>query len=139
MQNYYISSKIIKDNCSSNQRLLPNPASQPPQIILSLQSLVSCNKPKSTKGGKSLQVQAPKILKHYIRKHTSFNDLWIALLKSELNGGCDLKIPISAPSRMHHSEPSISANNPDLLEVCCSKIQSSNCLTRSVNSVSHTK
>ncbi|XP_031738083.1 uncharacterized protein LOC116402658 [Cucumis sativus] len=128
MQNYDISSKIIKDDCSrSNQRPLPNPASTDPSL-----PLVSgfCNKPKSTKGGNSLQVHAPKILKHYIRKHTSFNNIWTALLKSELDGGCDLKIPISAPSRMHRSEPSISANNPDLLEVYCSKIQSSNCLTR---------
>ncbi|TYK02777.1 Transposon TX1 uncharacterized [Cucumis melo var. makuwa] len=42
------------------------------------------NRFKNTKGSKASHV--PKILKHYIRKQTSFNNVWTALLKSEFNG-----------------------------------------------------
>ena len=99
MQNYDFSSKVINENnFPSNQRQFSNLASTAPSPSV----YGFCNKTNSSQGDKSLQVQASKILKHYSRKHTSFNNLWTALLKSELNGGCDINIP------------SISANNPDL-------------------------
>ena len=136
MQNYEISSKVIKDySFSSNQWQLPILASTNPSPSVS----GFCNKTNPSQGDKALQVHASKILKHYSRKHTSFNNLWTALLKSELNGGCDIKLPFSAPSRKHKSKPSIFANNLDLLEVCNSRIQTSNCLSRSVNSGSPVK
>ena len=44
---------------------------------------------KCAKGSKSSH--APKILKHYMRKQTSFNNIWTALLTSELNGHVTIK------------------------------------------------
>ena len=135
MQNYEFSSKVIKENnFPSNRRQFSNLASSVPSPSV----YGFCNKTNSLQGDKSPLVQAPKILKHYSRKHT-FNNLWTALLKSELNGGCDIKIPSSALPRKHNLEPSISANNPDLLEVCSSKIQTSICLSRSAHSCSPIK
>ena len=56
-------------------------------------------------------------LKHYIRKQTSFNNIWTVLLKSELNGVCSLKAISSASFQNHPLKPSISDKNPNLLEV----------------------
>ena len=121
MNNYDISSKIIKENFSPpSQQLSPFLANSSPSPPVS----GFCKRPKSAKGSNFFQ--APKILKHYIRKRTSFNNLWTALLKSEFNDGCALKVPLLVPSRIHRFEPSISECNPDLLEVYSSKIRTSN-------------
>ena len=73
---------------------------------------------------------APKILKHYICKQTSFNNLWTALLKSKLNGACDLKVPPLDSLQIHPIKHSISDKNPDLLELYCSKVQAPECFIR---------
>lgn len=49
--------------------------------------------------------------------------MWTAPLKSESNGVCELKIPLLDSFRNNAIKHSVSANNPDLLEVYSSKIQ----------------
>ena len=95
------------------------------------------NYSKCGKDSKSSHI--PKILKHYIRKQTSFNNVWTALLKSELNGVCDLKIPPLDCFRNNTIKHSVSANNPNLLEVYSSKIQAPESFSRLVNSTSPSK
>ena len=92
---------------------------------------------KCAKGSKS--THAPKIIKHCICKQTSFNNVWTALLKSELNGVCDLKVLSSDYSRNHPLKHSISDKNPDLLEVYNSKVQAPECFIRSVKADSSSK
>ena len=95
------------------------------------------NHPKCEKGSKSSLT--PKILEHYIRKQTSFNNVWTALIKSELNGICDLKISPLDSFRNNTIEHSVSVNNLDLLEVYSSKIQVPEHFSNSVNSASPSK
>ena len=92
------------------------------------------NRSKCAKGSKSSLI--PKILKHYIRKQTSFNNVWTALQKSELNEVCDLKIPSLDSFQNNTIMHSVSVNNPDLLEVYSSKIQVPQHFSKSVNSTS---
>lgn len=63
-------------------------------FVILRESCIS-NNFNSSKGGKSSK--ASKIVKHYIRKQTSFNNIWTTLLKLELNRVCSLKAPTSAP------------------------------------------
>ena len=95
------------------------------------------NRSKCAKGSKSSLI--PKILKHYIHKQTSFNNVWTALVKSELNGVCDHRIPLSDSFRNNTIKHSVSVNNPDLLEVYSSKIQVPEDFSKSVNSPSPSK
>ena len=94
------------------------------------------NRSKCAKDSNSSHI--PKILKHYIAQ-TSFNNVWAALLKSKLNGVCDLKIPHLDCFRNNTIKHSVSANNPDLLEVYSFKIQVPESFYRSVNSTSPSK
>ena len=65
--------------------------------------------------------------------------MWTALLKSKLNGVCDLKIPPLASFQNITIKQSVSVNNPDLLEVYSSKIQVPEHFCKSVNSSSPSK
>lgn len=86
------------------------------------------------------KVKSPKLcLKHFIQKQTSFNNVWTALLKSESIGACSLKISISDPHRKYMLKTSLSEKNLDLLEVCSSKAQSSDCINRLVTVDSNPK
>ena len=86
---------------------------------------------KCAKGSKSSH--APKVLKHYIRKQTSFNNVWTVLLKSELNGVYDLKVSPLNSLRIYPIKHSIYNKNPDLLEVYNFRVQAPECFIRSVN------
>ena len=70
--------------------------------------------------------------KVFSRKQMSFINSWTALLKSNSIGTCSLKAPILDPHRKHKLKPSLSKDNPDLLEVCTSKVQAFDSLNRSV-------
>ena len=95
------------------------------------------NRSKCAKDSKSSHI--PKIFKHYIRKQTSFNNVWTALLKSELNVVWDLKIPHLDSFWNNTIKHSVSANNPDLWDVYSSKIQVPENFYRSVNSTPPSK
>lgn len=84
---------------------LPLNGSLSVNVPLSSPEVMTLNKLNHSKGKK--KGCTPKFfLKHFIRKQTSFNNAWIALLQFESFGPCSLKAPKLAPQYKPPFKPS---------------------------------
>lgn len=93
--------------------------------------VVTSFKLRPSKGKK--KGSSPKIpLKHFIRKQKSFDNVWTALLKSKSLVACSFKATKEAPQQNLIIKPSLSENNPNLLEACSSKVRIDTLQNRSV-------
>ena len=86
----------------------------------------------SSKGKKS-KISSIVPLKQFIRKDTSFDNAWTALLKSEAIAACSFKDLEKDLKKNLPSKTSLSEQNPDFLEICTSKIQSASYNIRSIS------
>ncbi|TYK03825.1 exodeoxyribonuclease-like [Cucumis melo var. makuwa] len=104
MRNYELCSRVIGDNSAQLKQKINVASTNEIQLETAAQLSPESgifDRFKHAKGSK--HVHAPEILKHYIHKQTSFNNVWTALLKSALNGVCALKAPSSVSLRKYPS------------------------------------
>ena len=93
---------------------------------------VSSSPPLSARFNIATRVSCPPkfYLKHFIRKKTSFNNVWTALFNFETLGACSFKAQEKHYQGHHSFKSSFTEANPDLLEVSSSPVQATGCNTR---------
>ena len=93
---------------------------------------ISSSPPLSARFNIATKVSCPPkfYLKHFIRKKTSFNNVWIALFNSETLGACSFKAQEKHYQGHHSFKSSFIEANSDLLEVSSSLVQATGCNTR---------
>ena len=69
-------------------------------------------------------------MKHFIRKKTSFNNVWTVLFNSETLGACSFKAQEKHYQGHHSFKSSFIEANSDLLEVSSSLVQATGCNPR---------